>query len=129
MRRLRHDQRVALTEIGPDRQARREEIVKTSCPISASARCRRISVSELAITGLAARLREHGGRSPFEPGNPAMAMILSANPNRARAQPARRIEVYQPIPPPSGKPGGAAHACAAAAPAQQADRPRHRTGA
>ena len=53
--------------------------------------------------GLAARLREYAGRSLFEPGNPAMAMILAANPHRVFISRLGRIEVYQPIPPPSGK--------------------------
>ncbi len=53
--------------------------------------------------GLAARLREHAGRAVFEPGNPAMAMILAANPHRVFVSRLGRIEVYQPIPPPSGK--------------------------
>jgi hypothetical protein len=39
----------------------------------------------------------------FEPGNPAMAMILTANPHRVFISRLGRIEVYQPIPPPSGK--------------------------
>ena len=53
--------------------------------------------------GLAARLREHTGRAVFEPGNPAMGMILAANPHRVFISRLGRIEVYQPIPPPSGK--------------------------
>ena len=39
----------------------------------------------------------------FEPGNPAMGMILAANPHRVFISRLGRIEVYQPIPPPSGK--------------------------
>jgi hypothetical protein len=39
----------------------------------------------------------------FDPGNPAMAMILAANPHRVFISRLGRIEVYQPIPPPSGK--------------------------
>ncbi len=34
---------------------------------------------------------------------PAMAMILAANPHRVFLSRLGRIEVYQPIPPPSGK--------------------------
>ena len=74
-----------------------------SCSISASARCRRISASASAIASLAAQLREHAGRAVFEPGNPAMGMILAANPHRVFISRLGRIEVYQPIPPPSGK--------------------------
>jgi len=50
-----------------------------------------------------ARLREHTGRAVFEPGNPAMGMILAANPHRVFLSRLGRIEVYQPIPPASGK--------------------------
>ena len=52
---------------------------------------------------LARRLRELAGRSVFEPGNPAMGMILEANPHRVFISRLGRIEAYQPIPPPSGK--------------------------
>lgn len=51
----------------------------------------------------AAALRQHVGRAVFEPGNPAMGMILAANPHRVFISRLGRIEVYQPIPPPSGK--------------------------
>jgi hypothetical protein len=97
------DQRVALTEIGPDYDAPREEdrnsvlfdlgfgALQIDCCIRIGDRC------------LAAQLREHTGRAVFEPGNPAMAMILAANPHRVFISRLGRIEVYQPIPPPSGK--------------------------
>ena len=52
---------------------------------------------------LAARLREHTGRAVFEAGNPVMGMILAANPHRVFISRLGRIEVYQPIPPPSGR--------------------------
>jgi hypothetical protein len=50
-----------------------------------------------------ARLRPHAGRSLFEPGNPAMGLMLAANPHRVFISRLGRIEVYQPIPPTSGK--------------------------
>ena len=50
-----------------------------------------------------AQLRTHAGRSVFEPGNPAMGVILEANPHRVFISRIGRIEVYQPIPPASGK--------------------------
>lgn len=50
-----------------------------------------------------AQLRDHIGRSVFEPGNPAMGVILAGNPHRVVVSRIGRIEVYQPIPPPSGK--------------------------
>ena len=63
----------------------------------------RISASGSAIAETAAQLRAHAGRAVFEPGNPAMGMILHANPHRVFISRLGRIEVYQPIPPPSGK--------------------------
>lgn len=53
--------------------------------------------------GIAAQLRQHAGRSLFAPGNPAMGLILGANPHRVFLSRLGRIEVYQTIPPPSGK--------------------------
>jgi hypothetical protein len=51
----------------------------------------------------AARLRRHTGHSVFDPANPAMGLLLEANPHRVFISRIGRIEVYQPIPPPSGK--------------------------
>lgn len=51
----------------------------------------------------AAQLRRHAGRAVFEPGNPAMGLILSANPHRVFISQLGRIEVYQQIPPASGR--------------------------
>jgi hypothetical protein len=49
-----------------------------------------------------AQLRRHAGRSVFDPANPAMGLLLEANPHRVFISRIGRIEVYQPIPPPSG---------------------------
>jgi hypothetical protein len=49
------------------------------------------------------RLRRHCGRSVFDPANPAMGVLLQTNPHRVFISRIGRIEVYQPIPPPSGK--------------------------
>jgi hypothetical protein len=51
---------------------------------------------------LVARLRSHCGRSVFDPANPAMGLLLAINPHRVFISRIGRIEVYQPIPPPSG---------------------------
>jgi hypothetical protein len=51
----------------------------------------------------AAQLRRHTGRSVFDPANPAMGLLLEANPHRVFISRIGRVEVYQPIPPPSGK--------------------------
>jgi hypothetical protein len=50
-----------------------------------------------------ARLRSHCGRSVFDPANPAMGLLLETNPHRVFISRIGRIEVYQPIPPASGK--------------------------
>jgi hypothetical protein len=97
------NQRVALTEIGPDRQAPREQdrdsiLFDLGLGALQADFCVRIGDHSLA-----ARLREHTGRAVFEPGNPAMGIIVAANPHRVFTSRIGRIEVYQPIPPPSGK--------------------------
>jgi hypothetical protein len=51
----------------------------------------------------AAQLRRHCGRSVFDPANPAMGLLLATNPHRVFISRIGRIEVYQPIPPASGK--------------------------
>ncbi|MEA2836832.1 MAG: hypothetical protein QOD89_1382 [Bradyrhizobium sp.] len=50
-----------------------------------------------------AQLRGHTGRSVFDPANPAMGLVLAVNPHRVFISRIGRIEVYQPIPPPSGR--------------------------
>lgn len=57
----------------------------------------------IADASTAAGLRQHAGRPIFEPGNPAMGIILHANPHRVFISRLGRVEVYQPIPPASGK--------------------------
>ena len=95
--------RMALTEIGPDREALRAEdrdsvLFDLGFGALQADFCVRIGDSETV-----ARLRQHAGRDVFEPGNPAMGIILQANPHRVFISRLGRIEVYQPIPPPSGK--------------------------
>ena len=97
------NRRVVLTEIGPDHHAPREqdrEAILFDLGLGALQAdfCVRISDRSLAR-----RLRDHAGRAVFEPGNPAMGMILAANPHRVFISRLGRIEVYQPIPPPAGK--------------------------
>jgi hypothetical protein len=50
-----------------------------------------------------AQLQGFVGRSVFEPDNPAMGIILAAQPHRVFVSRIGRLEVYQPIPPASGK--------------------------
>jgi hypothetical protein len=97
------NQRAALTEIGPDHQAPREEDREAILFDLGLGALQADFCVRIGDHSLAARLREHAGRNLFEPGNPAMGMILAANPHRVFLSRLGRIEVYQPIPPPSGK--------------------------
>jgi hypothetical protein len=97
------NRRVVLTEIGPDHQAPREEdreavLFDLGLGALQADFCVRIGDRDLKR-----RLREYIGRAVFEAGNPAMGMILEANPHRVFISRLGRIEVYQPIPPPTGK--------------------------
>ena len=97
------NRRAALTEIGPDHQAPREEDRESVLFDLGLGALQADFCVRIGDRGLARRLREHAGRAVFEPGNPAMGMILEANPHRVFISRLGRIEVYQPIPPPSGK--------------------------
>jgi hypothetical protein len=97
------NQRVALTEIGPDHQAPREEDRDSILFDLGFGALQADFCVRIGDPCFAARLREHAGRAVFEPGNPAMGMILEANPHRVFISRLGRIEVYQPIPLPTGK--------------------------
>lgn len=97
------NRRAALTEIGPDHQAPREEDREAILFDLGLGALQADFCVRIGDRNLAARLRDHTGRSLFEPGNPSMAMILEAHPHRVFISRLGRIEVYQPIPPPSGK--------------------------
>lgn len=95
--------RGVLTELGPDVAALREEdrdsiLFDLGLGALQADFCVRI---DDAVT--ATDLREYAGRPIFEAGNPAMGIILHANPHRVFSSRLGRIEVYQPIPPASGK--------------------------
>jgi hypothetical protein len=95
--------RKVLTEVGPDQEALRGEdrgavlfdlglgVLQVDCCVRTADR------------QLAEGLRAHAGRSLFEPGNPAMGLILAASPHRVFTTRAGRAEVYQAIPQPGGK--------------------------
>jgi hypothetical protein len=96
-------QRGVLTELGTDARALREEdrdatLFDLGLGALQADFCVRIDDADVA-----ARLRPHAGRPVFEAGNPAMGIILQANPHRVFISRLGRIEVYQPIPPASGK--------------------------
>lgn len=95
--------RVVLTELGPDvgalrPQDRRSILFDLGLDAMQADLC-------IRFTGEAdvAKLREYAGRSLFDPGNPAMGIILSANPHRVFLSRIGRIEIYQSIPHASGK--------------------------
>ncbi len=97
------NRRAVLTELGADGEALRAEdreaiLFDLGLDTLQADFCVRIADRDLA-----ARLRPYAGRSLFESDNPAMAMMLAANPHRVFISRLGRIEVYQSIPPDSGK--------------------------
>jgi hypothetical protein len=95
--------RTRLTELGPDAAALREGdrsaiLFDLGLDLLQLDACVRVSDPDVA-----ANLRKCTGRPVFEPGNPAMSIILAASPPRVFMGGVGRIEVYQPIPPPNGK--------------------------
>ena len=96
------NRRAVLAELGPDPRALRTQdsdgilfdlglgVLQVDC-------CVRTGDAEL-IKGL----RAQAGRSLFEAGNPAMALILRHSPHRVFMTRAGRAEVYQQIPAPGG---------------------------
>ena len=95
--------RNALTEIGADPDALRPEDRQAILFDLGLGALQADFCVRIADRDLVARLRELCGRAIFEHDNPAMGMILGANPHRVFLSRLGRIEVYQPIPPASGK--------------------------
>lgn len=97
------NRRGVLTELGPDTGALRiEDRGNVLFDLGLDALQTDLCI-RLADEAVVAKLQEHVGRSVFEPGNPAMGIILSASPHRVFLSRIGRVEVYQPIPPASGK--------------------------
>ena len=97
------NRRGVLTELGADTQALRAEhrgsiLFDLGLGALQADFCVRIDDEDTA-----ASLRLHAGRPIFEAGNPAMGIILHANPHRVFVSRLGRIEVHQPIPPATGK--------------------------
>ena len=95
--------RAVLTEIGPDRDALREEdrvapLFDLGLDVLQLDAC--VRASDPAV---AAGLRAHCGKSIFSPNSPAIGIILAISPHRVFASRVGRIEVYQPIPPSGGE--------------------------
>lgn len=95
--------RLALTEIGPDRDAPRQEDRDSVLFDLGFGALQADFCIRTGDPDLARQLRAQTGRDVFEAGNPAMGIILEANPHRVFMSRLGRVEVYQPIPPPSGK--------------------------
>jgi hypothetical protein len=97
------NRRTALTELGPDSEAMREQDREgTLFDLGLGALQVDVCI-RVADADVAAELRTHAGRALFDPSNPAMGVILAANPHRIFMSQLGRIEVYQPIPPADGK--------------------------
>jgi len=95
--------RAVLTELGRDADALRAEdrdAVLFDLGLDAPQADLCIRVADPEVAG---ELRRHAGRAVFEAGNPAMGVILAANPHRVFISRVGRAEVYQPIPPHDGK--------------------------
>lgn len=114
------NRRGVLTELGTDAEALREEdrdsiLFDLGLAALQADFCVRIDDADTA-----AGLRAHAGRPIFEAGNPAMGIILHANPHRVFISRLGRIEVYQPDPAGIGKkPRWTAHPCVAKTPEQR----------
>ncbi len=97
------NRRTVLTELGSDRDALRAEdrgAILFDLGLGALQTDLCVRIDDPSVI---AKLRHHLGRSLFEAGNPAMGVIMEANPHRVFISRIGRIEVYQPIPPSSGK--------------------------
>lgn len=95
--------RNVLTELGADREALREQDrdgVLFDLGLDAPQADLCVRVADPQVAG---ELRRQVGRAVFEPGNPAMGVILAANPHRVFISRIGRAEVYQAIPPHTGK--------------------------
>ena len=95
--------RGVLTELRPDAEAIREAdrdaiLFDLGLDVLQMDACVRVSDPHVAES-----LRKHCGRRVFEENNPAMGVILSANPHRVFMSRVGRVEVFQPIPPVNGK--------------------------
>jgi hypothetical protein len=97
------NERTVLTPLGPDTQALREED-RQAALFDLGLGALQVDVCiRVADPKVTAELLSHAGRPLFEPGNPAMSVILASSPHRVFASRLGRIEVFQPIPPPEGQ--------------------------
>lgn len=96
-------QRTVLTEAGPDNEALRAQDRRAALFDLGLGALQVDCCIRTADRALAEGLRAHAGRSLFEPGNPAMGLILTSSPHRVFMTRAGRAEIYQAIPLPGGK--------------------------
>ena len=95
--------RTVLTALGPDEQALREQDRRATL-FDLGLGALQVDVCiRAADPDVTAQLLPHTGRPLFEPGNPAMGVIVASSPHRVFASRVGRIEVFQPIPPPNGR--------------------------
>jgi hypothetical protein len=97
------NQRTALTELGPDIDAIREQdrdAIRFDLGLGALQSDLCVRVADLTVV---TELRKYVGRTVLDPENPAIGIVLAANPHRVFVSRVGRVEVYQPIPPASGK--------------------------
>jgi Family of unknown function (DUF6925) len=97
------NRRTVLTPLGPDLDALREQDRDSPLFDLGLGALQADLCVRVADSSVAAQLMSYAGRPLFEPGNPAMSLILDANPHRVFASRVGRIEVFQPIPPADGK--------------------------
>ena len=94
--------RAVLTELGPDTDAIRD-IDRTAVLFDLGLDVVQADICvRIADPAVADLLRGLCGRPVFEAGNPAMGVLLAANPHRVFMSRVGRVEVFQPIPPPDG---------------------------
>lgn len=99
----RMHRRAVVTELGPDRAAVRPQdrdaiLFDLGLSLLQTDACIRTS-----DPGLIEAMRASEGHPLFAPGNTVMMSILPASPHRVFITRLGRIEVFQPIPPPTGK--------------------------
>jgi hypothetical protein len=97
------NRRAVLTELDADHNALRPQDRGSILFDLGLGACQADLCVRIADPDTVTELRQHCGRSVFDPANLAMGVLLETNPHRVFISRIGRIEVYQPIPPPSGK--------------------------
>lgn len=95
--------REVVTELGPDRAAVRAQDRESILFDLGLSLLQTDACIRTADRDLVAALRASEGRPLFAPGNTVMMSILHASPHRVFVTRLGRLEVFQPIPPPTGK--------------------------